>query len=192
MKIKLVAIICLLGLNQTFAQTKTKPTTFVQPKGFVFVPSTSTSSNSKTSFYVMAEPVTMKDFKDFTVYLITHNRLNEATICTNSVPKNIDPKAKYVLLASPQAIAIYADYLSKKLSDKTFIVKCTLISENNWKQMQGPDTGKLPKTKNPYGITYVKNLHEWKANAIGTPETYTDLNGNKSSGYRLMMTYIQK
>ncbi|OYU95123.1 MAG: hypothetical protein CFE21_12515 [Bacteroidetes bacterium B1(2017)] len=190
MKLKLVALVCLFALNQTFGQTKT--ITFTQPKGFVFVPSTNASSKSKTSFYVMAEPVTMKDYKDFTVYLVTHNKLNEATICTNSIPKNIDPKAKYISLASPQAIAMYAEYLSKKLSDQNILVKCSLVSEDNWKQMQGPETGKLPKAKNPYGITYVKNFHEWKANAIGNPETYTDVNGNKSSGFRLKLTYIQK
>jgi hypothetical protein len=188
MKIKLLLVFIFFGLNQLMAQNKSKLGLYKQPKGFVFVP----KKGNNSAFYVMEEPVKKDEFKKFINWLYEQGRMIDANTCVLGMPEDTDPRYPYVMLSNIQPILLYAEYLSKKLSNDSFNVSCKLISENQWKQMLGPEDGQVPIKKNPFGIKYVKDICEWKLNSKKIGVTYTDINGYQRSTFRLMLTYISK
>lgn len=190
MKNIFILVFLLFGSNQGMTQKVNPKTTFIpKPTGFIYVPSNNLYA-SLPAFYVMKEPVKTSAYKDFILWLIAQKRMSDANFCMASIPKTINPKAKYILLASPKAIELYAEYMAIKLSNAKVQVKCQLVSTQAWTQMKGPGEGKT--VKNPYGILFVKGMHEWKLNESGIAETFTDAAGNKSSGFRLVLSYILK
>jgi hypothetical protein len=168
-----------------------KPAVYKQPKGFVFVPATPNNPN-QTAFYVMNEPVTVIDFREFITFLYSKARIVDANKCMSSVAKEMDPKSKYILLANGDAIPIYAEYLSEKYSTEKFKVVCSAVSAQAWKQMRGPADNQVAKGNNPYSIKFQEKLNEFRISEKGKITAFTDINGYTRGGFRLVLTVTPK
>lgn len=188
--IRIFLFISVIGIVSAQKPTQ-KPAVYKQPNGFVFVPATPNKPN-QTAFYVMKEPVTVAEFRDFINFLYSKARIVDANKCMSSVAKEMDLKSKYILLANADAISIYAEYLSNKYSTDKFKVLCSAVSTQAWKQMRGPADNQVAKGANPYGIKFQEKLNEFRINEKGKITAFTDINGYTRGGFRLVLTVTPK
>jgi hypothetical protein len=174
----------LLGSNLLFAQKNGIEHQAMMADALLHIPATPNKPQNP-SFKIMREPVLAADFQEFITYLYSKNNIVEGNLCMAAVAKDVTLPTKYVLLSNPDPIAIYAKYLSQKMTTKSKLVTYTLVTEKQWKQIKGmPDTYEVPK-KNPYGIIFQQGIFEWKQINKEKIETFTDTNGYQRSAFRL-------
>lgn len=185
MKNLIVFIVCLISVEPTFAQDQTTLHGAMKVEELVSIPAAANNPNQK-AFKVMREPVLAKDFKEFISYLYSENNVVQANSCVAAVASDLNIATNYIILSNPAPIAMYAEYLSKRMSTKTKKVSYQLITENQWKQAKGmPNTYDVPK-KNPYGLIFQHGIFEWKTMNNGHAETFADTNGYMRSSFRLV------
>jgi len=188
--IRIFLFICIFGIVSAQKPVQ-KPAVYKQPNGFVFVPATPNKPN-QPAFYVMKEPVTVIDFREFINFLYSKARIADANKCMSSVAKEMDLKSKYILLTNGDAITIYAEYLSEKYSSDKYKVVCSAVNSQAWKQMRGPADNQVAKGINPYGIKFQEKLNEFRINENGKLTAYKDINGYTRGGFRLVLTVTPK
>lgn len=189
MKKLFLLVSVLIGSTQIFAQENGIIHAAMKMEEFVKVPALPNKPQNP-AFTIMREPVLAVDFQEFITYLYSQNNLVDANTCVASVSKDLNINTKYVVLNNPAPIALYAAYLSKRMSTKTKKVTYALVSEKQWKQAKGmPDTYDVPK-RNSYGLIFQQGIFEWKTTKNGNAETFVDTNGYKRSSFRL--TYSEK
>ncbi|MCG9881474.1 MAG: hypothetical protein MH472_12820 [Bacteroidia bacterium] len=176
----LVSISLYLGL---YAQVASPENAVESEDNFMIVPAT---ANKNNSFKIMKEPVLATDFQEFVNYLYSLNRIADANMVVASISKDLSFPTKYIILSNGAPIAMYAEYLSKKLSTHNKKVSFKLVSEQQWKQAKGmPDTYDVPK-RNPYGLIFQQGVFEWKLNSKGEVNCFTDINGYQRCSFRLV------
>lgn len=174
----------LVGSNLLFAQENNFTHQAMKEDVLMTIPAIPNKPQT-ASFKLMREPVLATDFQEFITYLYSLNNMVDANLCMSSVARDVSIPTKYVLLSNPAPIAIYAKYLSQKMSTKSKKVTYALVTEKQWKQAKGmPDTYEVPK-KNPYGIIFQQGIFEWKQINSDKIETFTDTNGYQRSAFRL-------
>lgn len=188
MKVKILFVLFFFGLNQLNAQSLEKASIFKQPKGFVYIP----QQGVNPAFYVMEEPVTILGFNEYLKTLYSQNNIIDVNTCKLATPNDHYNPTKYLILSDPKPIELYAKYISDKLSDSTYIVKCFPISEKMWKQMKAPVNLKDSKGKNPYGLIFFPETEEYKINAKGEYLKISVNQGYQRGTFRLALTYIQR
>lgn len=198
MKVKILFLLLFFGLNQLEAQNKAKPKALnkpmwflKQPKGFVYVP----QKGESPAFYVMEEPVTIKEFNEFLQKLYNENNIMDVNTCKLATPNDHYKPTKYLILSDPSPIKLYAKYLSEKFSDSTHIVYCFPVSEKMWKQMKGPEkidplSTEDRKNKNPYGIYFFNETEEFKINSKGEFIKFSDKKGYQRGTFRIALSQI--
>lgn len=155
------------------------------PKGFVRIPA-GKDPLRQPEIMVMKTPVTVADYKAFIAWLTPINRV-DANRCNGAVPNDADPKNPYVILADGYPTNLYATYLSEKLNVMSLQYRCRLISEAEWKRLKGPSDLEPKAMTLRNGITFFKDMYEWKLNNKGQPYSYTDLNGYQRSAFRMVL-----
>ena len=174
----------LLGSNLLFAQENGIEHQAIKLDALLQIPATPNKPQNP-SFKIMREPVLARDFQEFINYLYSTNNMVEGNLCMAAFAKDSYIPSKYAILSNPAPIAIYAKYLSQKMTTKSKIVTYALVTEKQWKQINGmPDTYDVPK-KNPFGIIFQQGIFEWKQINKEKIETYTDPNGYQRSAFRL-------